>query len=146
VDAQREDIMASFTPLGKAEILDHSVANASLFAAPSELAEARDVREAIHALARQAGYRDVTLLECRADDAPGETASGLVPLYYAVLLTRGRDDDVRIAVGESQVAALSDLLWTLGAPLLFEALARDDEEPDWADEGMGLVRAPSVLH
>ena len=106
-------------------------------------------REAIYALARHAGYESFTLIEWSGAEVPGAVPPGEAPLYYAVLLTGEGDEDVPVGLGDTRAAALSDLLWSLGAPVLLDALSADEPEPEWLDgdeQRAPGVSAPPILH
>ena len=89
---------------------------------------AAGARETVRALAAQAGYQPDVLAEWSSADVPGAPL-GVPPLYYAALLPRGDADDMPLGLGDSPAAALTDLIWALGGPLLHDALLSDDDEP-----------------
>jgi hypothetical protein len=100
-------------------------------------------RQIIDGLAQISGLRAHRLVEWispRAEDI--SIASGPPPLYYAALLPDDAEDEMPLGLGESPAAALTDLLWTLGGPVLCSALSADDSQPravaeDGAFEGGG---------
>ena len=94
----------------------------------------RSARQAIRALAARGGYATHTLAEWSSADAPGPAPADLPVLHYAALLPyAATDDDMPLGMGATAAEALGDLLWELGAPLLLDALAHDDPEPEWDD-------------
>jgi hypothetical protein len=85
-------------------------------------------RETVRMLAAQAGYWPDALAEWSSADVPGAPLD-MPPLFYAALLPRGDADDMPLGLGDSPAAALTDLIWALGGPMLHAALLADDPEP-----------------
>ena len=90
--------------------------------------DASAARQAARTLARAAGFAPETLLEWSSADAPG-APEDLPALYYAVLLPENATDDMPLGLGDTPAAALLDLLWALGGPLLLLRLSAHDPEP-----------------
>lgn len=86
-------------------------------------------REAVRTLAQAAGFASETLVEWCSADAPG-APDDLPALYYAALLPENPTDDMPLGLGDSPAAALIDLLWALGGPLLLMQLRAYDPEPE----------------
>jgi hypothetical protein len=105
-----------------------------------------DARRIIRALAPLCGLRAHRLVEWSSADAPDTpTSSDLPPLYYATLLPDDARDEMPLGLGDTPAAALADLLWALGDPLLRAALRTDDPAPvdaPEASEAHALAGAP----
>jgi hypothetical protein len=86
-------------------------------------------REAVCALAHATGFGPGSLREWCSADAPG-APEDLPALYYAALLPFTADDNMPLGLGDSPAAALVDLLWALGGPLLLTQLRANDPEPE----------------
>jgi hypothetical protein len=91
-------------------------------------------REAVSALASSLGNGAGVLTEWSSADAPG-APTDIPPLYYAALLPTDSAGDMPLGLGDTPAAALSDLLWALGGPLLLADLAAGDAEPARAEGG-----------
>ena len=93
--------------------------------------------ETVRMLAAQSGYEPDALAVWSSADVPGAPPD-VPPLYYAALLPHGDADDVPLGLGDSPAAALTDLIWALGGPMLRDALLADDPElaePEPAEPG-----------
>jgi hypothetical protein len=82
------------------------------------------LRDALRKLADAAGYRPDALVEWCSADAPG-TPADLPPLYYAALLSDDPQADMPLGLGDTPVAALTDLLWAVGGSGLLADLLAD---------------------
>lgn len=120
-------------PLDAVDALNILAADPVPFSAEMGIS-ARSARQAIRALAARGGYAPDALREWSSADAPG-TASVCQPaMYYAALLPSTAADEMPLGLGATAAEALGDLLWALGAPVLLDALADDDDpEPIWDD-------------
>ncbi len=106
---------------------------------------AADARRIIRGLAEICGLRAHRLIEWSSADAPHmPSASDLPPLYYAALLPDDARDEMPLGLGETPAAALADLLWALGEPVLRSALRADEPEPpDATEAGEAPARLPA---
>jgi hypothetical protein len=94
-----------------------------------------DARRIIRGLAEICGLRAHRLIEwSSADAADAPPASDLPPLYYAALLPDDARDEMPLGLGDTPAAALADLLWALGEPVLRAALRAEEPEPPEATE------------
>jgi hypothetical protein len=99
---------------------------------------ARSARAAIRALARLHGFGPDALVEWSSVDANGGAADGLPPLYYAALRPGPDRDDMPLGLGDTAAAALADLLWTLGGPMLAAAVRADGAESPSGEQSAAL--------
>jgi hypothetical protein len=82
------------------------------------------LRDTLRKLAAAAGYRPNALVEWCSADAPG-TPADLPPLFYAALLPDDPQADMPLGLGDTPVAALTDLLWAVGGSELLADLLAD---------------------
>lgn len=88
-----------------------------------------DARRVIRGLAEICGLRAHRLIEwCSPGREGTSSASDLPPLYYAALVPDDAQDEMPLGLGDSPAAALADLLWALGDPVLRSALAAYEPE------------------
>lgn len=97
---------------------------------------ADEARQTIGALAVASGFGADALIEWCSAWADEPSSEDCPPIYYASLLPSPyvELDDLPLGIGATPDAALSDLLWALGAPMLGATLLADDLEPAWLDE------------
>lgn len=89
-------------------------------------------RDAIHTLAKSAGFGSSTLVEWSSADAPGAPPD-LAPLYYAALLPADAATDMPLGLGDSPSTALTDLLWSLSGPILLHDVMTNESDPAHAE-------------
>ncbi len=101
-----------------------------------------DARRIIRGLAEVCGLRAHRLIEWSSLDAEGEAPpDDPPPLYYAALLPDDARDEMPLGLGGTPAAALADLLWALGDPVLRAALAAAGPEP----QDLGVATEPQEL-